>query len=426
MEKKLFDNTISNLKSAINLYLKLKIDNKNIDKIKELCETLIDFPDTLFQFLNNLVLNSNNISSYNKLSIIEFIDGEKNSLGIKINEKILIHKFKLYEQFKKFDEIIRDIKKYELENNILDLKLKEEFLILILRVYTKNHSFGEILKLNSITKKNINKFTFDDNQKNKYYNYLARAYAYSSPKTAKALMYLDKARKIESSYEIEIRNFRYTTLCYWKIGDKKCAKIAEEGIKFIDTLGEKEKYKKYYSDLNRLLGASKINEGKYNDAFIYSERALEVIDKENNYHYEKFWINFLKCTIFRLQNNCKEALLVINQLENNNDYIKTITRHPEAKYKLNTEKLKIQILEKNRLDKVITELNSSTYKGLIDNSWGIFYRYLMLAEANYYAGNHQNAKDYIGTARIFNDENDRDYLNSKKFITLKNLIENGK
>ena len=113
----------------------------------------------------------------------------------------------------------------------------------------------------------------------------------------------------------------------------------------------------------------------------------------------------------------------IKQIEKNEKYFKTLEKHPEAGYKVETEKLKILIAKKVELNKVITKLNSGAYKRYIKNLWETFYRYLMLAEAEHYHKRKKNAEDYISTARIFNKENKSDYLKMGKYLELKKLIE---
>lgn len=423
MENSLFENTIDNLKTAIDKYLILEIDNENIDNIKDLCEDFKDFPETLFQFTNNHIIKNKILTDENKLSIIEFIDGDENSLEIKLNEILLFEKLKILEQTKNFDKIVYQIKKYNIINNILYSKLKEQFLIITLRVYTKNHLFNEIINLHSKIKLSIGNFNFNSNQENKLYNYLARAYAYIND-NHQSLMYINKAKETEYSTEIEIRNYRYATLCYWKIENDNCIDTAKKGIDFIDGLEEKEKYRKYYSDLNRLLSASYVNNGNLSEALVSCRKALEIIQKVDYYYYEKFWISFLECAILRRQEKFKEAELKIKKIEINPKYIKTIKRHPEAKPKIEAEKIKINICQKTNLKKSITTLNSSAYKKLFENDLtGNFNRYLMLAEAYHYSNDKQNALDCISTARVFAKENNKILLGLERYLRTKKIVE---
>lgn len=428
MKTTVFDNTIERLYKALRGFLQVNFDNDNLISIENLCVDFEDFPETLFQLLNQFVINNSKLNNSNKIKILEFVDyrdinGEGNDgLGISLNEDILLKKLKIYETEKLFDKIIKDINKYQLEDNILQKRLKEDYIILILRVYTKKHLFHQIGELKRKIENNFDLIEFNNNQKNRYYNYLARAYAFLYPDKNVAKSFLDKAKDVEITEEIEIRNYRYETLVLWKLENECCIEIARKGIAYIESLSKKDEYKKYYSDLNRLLGASLIKEN-INDALRYSQKAFEILQKIDYYFYEKFWIKFLMCSIQRNSRNYQLANELIEQLDEEIKIRPSLEEHPEARYKVERERLKILLDQKKNLRFTITRLQSGDYKKYTQSLDRNFDRYLMLAESFHYEGNTKESRDYIGSARVLNNENNRKYLKSKKYVEILNLTK---
>lgn len=435
MENKYFKNTLKDMETAIEKLMSVDFDMCNIDCYKEIFKSFEDFPETLFIIVEQFIIANINLSRKDKIQLLEYIDSDKNdSLNIKLSNSLLLNKLDIYCDEKEFDKILPNYEKYNFLNDINNFGNKEAFFVLYYRVLTKKHKYSEIIKTFEDNKINIKQFKFTNAQENIFYNYVARAYAHiyehkgQNEYKSKAQLYLDIVEKITPDENATLRNYRYKAICYWLFSDNRnCIKITKEGIKYIEDSMEIDNNKKYYSDLNRLCAAASININNIKQAEKHSKIAYQVIEGIDYYYYEKFWIEFQMCSIYRKNKEYDEGLKKIKEIRENENYKSTIENHPESKYKLRTEEIKNYLAanKQKNIKNAITTLRDPSYKILtIININKELNRYLLFSEAYYKIKKDELAKEYLYASKIMFIENDKK-LNSN-FKRVKKLVNEKK